>query len=91
MRVRVRAVFAGSVQGVFFRAHAKKFANSHGVDGWVRNTEEGDVEALFEGEEDAVNAVIHDCQYSQPYARVEKIDIKREEPKGDLKGFRINY
>lgn len=91
MKVRVRAIFKGSVQGVFFRAHTQKFANAHGVEGWVRNTEEGDVEALLEGEEEAVNAVIHDCQHSQPYARIEKTEIIKEEPKGDLKGFRIKY
>ncbi|MEM2838518.1 MAG: acylphosphatase [Thermoplasmata archaeon] len=91
MKVRLRVIFSGRVQGVFFRANTQRFASSHGVSGWVRNTEEGDVEALFEGEEEAVNAVIRKCQYEQPYARVENIRIFREEPKGDLKGFTIRY
>lgn len=91
MKTRLRVVFKGRVQGVFFRANTKRFADRHGVVGWVRNTESGDVEALFEGEVDAVNAAIHDCQHSQPYARVEKIDRAEEEPLGEFKDFRIMH
>jgi acylphosphatase len=91
MIVRLRVIFSGRVQGVFFRANTQRFASSLGVCGWVRNTDEGDVEAVFEGEEEAVKEVIRKCQYEQPYARVEKVQIFREEPKGDLKGFVIRY
>lgn len=89
MRTRVRVVFSGRVQGVFFRANTKRFADQRGVFGWVRNTEDGDVEALLEGEEDAVGAVIRDCQYSQPYARVDSVRLATEEPKGEFKNFRV--
>jgi len=91
MKTRLRVVFKGKVQGVFFRANTKRFADKRGVVGWARNTESGDVEALFEGEDDAVNAVIHDCQNSQPYARVEQIKRAEEEPLGEFKDFRIRY
>lgn len=91
MKVRLRVIFSGRVQGVFFRANTQRFAASHAVSGWVRNTDEGDVEALFEGEEEAVRAVIKKCQYEQPYARVEKVQVFEEEPKGDLEGFSIRY
>lgn len=91
MRVRKRVVFTGRVQGVFFRANTRKFALTHDVIGWVRNTDEGDVEALFEGEEDTVNSVIQKCQNEQPYAHVEKVQVFSEEPKNDLKGFEIRY
>lgn len=91
MRIRVRMFFKGKVQGVLFRANAKRFADRRGVVGWVRNTESGDVEALFEGDEEAVTAVIHDCQHSQPFARVEKVEKTEGEPLGDFKDFRIKY
>lgn len=91
MKVRVRVIFSGRVQGVFFRANTQRFASSCGVNGWVRNTDEGDVEALFEGEEGAVNEIIRRCQHDQPYAKVERVQIFHEEPKGDLKGFSIRY
>ena len=91
MKVRLRVIFSGRVQGVFFRANTQRFASSYGVSGWVRNTNEGDVEALFEGEEEAVNAVIKKCQYDQPYARVDKVQVFEEEPRGDLRGFNIRY
>lgn len=91
MKTHLRVVFKGRVQGVFFRANTKRFADRHGVVGWVRNTESGDVEALFEGEEDSVNDVIHECQHSQPYARVEQIERAEKEPLGEFKDFRIRY
>ena len=91
MKKRLRIVFKGRVQGVFFRANTKRFADNRGVTGWVRNTEPGDVEAVFEGEEDAINAVINDCQNSQPYAKVETIEVTEEEPLEELRDFRIRH
>jgi acylphosphatase len=91
MRTRLQVVFKGRVQGVFFRVNTKRFADRYGVVGWVRNTESGDVEALFEGEDDAVNAVMHDCQNSQPYARVEQIERTEKDPLDEFKDFRIRY
>ena len=52
-RVRRRVVVHGRVQGVFFRDSASREAEGQGVAGWVRNTPEGTVEAVFEGEPDA--------------------------------------
>jgi acylphosphatase len=91
MRTRLQIVFKGRVQGVFFRANTKRFADRHGVVGWVRNMESGDVEALFDGEENAVNAVIHDCQHAQPYALVEQIIRAEKEPIDEFKDFRIRH
>ncbi len=91
MIVRLRAVFKGRVQGVFFRANAKKFAEEHGVEGWVRNTESGDVEALFVGEEQAVREVIGECQHSQPYARVDSVEIRPDASTNKVTGFRIMH
>lgn len=89
--VRIRAVFSGRVQGVFFRANAKEFADELDVAGWVRNTDDGKVEALFEGERGAVMAVIGRCEHEQPYARVSSADIIEEKYVGDLAGFKVRH
>lgn len=91
MKIRLRVIFSGRVQGVFFRANAKGFADDLGIAGWVRNTEDGRVEALFEGEEESVVSVICRCQHEQPYARVSSVEKIPEEYKGDLVGFKIKY
>ena len=53
-RVRKHVVVAGRVQGVFFRDSVRRLAEQNGVAGWVRNTWDGTVEAVFESEPDAV-------------------------------------
>lgn len=68
--VRARVVYEGLVQGVFFRANAKKCADSLGVKGWVRNALDGSVEAEFEGDEPVVKQAIELCASKQPNARV---------------------
>lgn len=54
----VRLVISGRVQGVGFRYYFERTAQQHGVTGWVRNRRDGDVEALIQGADDAVAAVI---------------------------------
>jgi acylphosphatase len=88
---RIRAVFSGRVQGVFFRANTKRFSDENGIAGWVRNTEDGNVEALFEGDRGDIAAVIVRCEHEQPYARVSSVDISEEAYIGDLDGFRIRH
>ena len=55
---RVRVVVHGRVQGVFFRDTVRRAARDRGVAGWVRNRRDGAVEAVFEGEPDAVEALV---------------------------------
>ncbi len=90
MKVRAHVWFSGRVQGVFFRANTEKKANELGVNGWVRNLPDGRVEAIFEGEESQVKALIEWCRTSQPYARVTDVEIRWEEPQGE-RAFRIRY
>lgn len=86
---RVHVQFIGRVQGVFFRAHTKEFADAAGIAGWVRNMPDGSVEAVFEGDDRVVDGVIRRCREDQPHARVDEISISLETAKGDLKGFEI--
>jgi len=85
-----RVIFKGKVQGVLFRANTRKIARAEGVRGWVRNLQDGTVEAVFEGDKGAVERVISWCRTSQPHARVSKTDIAWEEARGEGE-FAIRY
>lgn len=89
MKVRARAIFEGRVQGVFFRANAQRFAESLGLVGWVRNTDDGRVEAVFEGEEETVRKAIELCEHEQPFADVTSKHLEFSEPTGEFRGFSI--
>lgn len=85
---RRRVVVHGNVQGVFFRDSARGEARSRGVAGWVRNRDDGAVEAVFEGEPDAVEALVEFCRSGPSRADVERVDVEPEEPEG-LAGFEV--
>jgi acylphosphatase len=76
------------VQGVFFRDSVRREAESRGVAGWVRNCADGTVEAVFEGDEAAVDALVELCRAGPGDARVESLDVMREEPES-LAGFDV--
>ena len=86
--MRRRIVVHGSVQGVFFRDSLRRLAERHGVSGWARNTSEGTVEAVFEGEPEAVERLVSFARTGPPDARVEATEVHEEEPEG-LSGFAI--
>lgn len=85
---RVHVHVSGKVQGVFFRATTRERAVEEGVSGWVRNLPDGRVEAVFEGEEDAVDAMVEFCKEGSPAASVEDVEVEEEEPEG-LEGFQV--
>jgi acylphosphatase len=82
---------SGRVQGVFFRYETRQQARRLGVTGWVRNLPDGRVEAIFEGEKEAVDFMIEFCRRGPPGARVEKVKVTWEPYKGEFEGFRIRY
>jgi acylphosphatase len=86
--IRRRVVVHGSVQGVFFRDSCRREARSRGVAGWVSNRRDGAVEAVFEGEPDAVSAVVAWCSRGPRGAYVDSVEETTEEPEG-LSGFEI--
>ena len=89
-RVRAHVWIAGRVQGVAFRAYAVDEAAARGVTGWVRNSPDGRVEAVCEGERTAVEAMITWCRKGPPAARVSSVEVTWEEPTGEV-GFGIRY
>ncbi len=90
-KVRAHVIVMGRVQGVFFRYETRSVALRHNVAGWVKNRRDGDVEAVFEGEEDDVKNVIDWCKKGPPMARVEDVKLKWEENGGEFQGFDITY
>jgi acylphosphatase len=87
-RVARRVVVHGSVQGVFFRDTTRRRAESRGVVGWVRNNPDGTVEALFEGDPEAVDALVAFAREGPRGAQVERVDVDDAEPEG-LAGFEV--
>ena len=82
---------SGRVQGVNFRFYTRQEALRLGLDGWVRNLMDGRVEAMFQGDEGSVNAVIEWCRRGPPSARVEDVQLVWETPKGNLSGFGVTF
>jgi acylphosphatase len=88
MPVRKRVRAHGRVQGVFFRDSVRRAASSRGVAGWAANRPDGTVEAVFEGEADAVERMVALCREGPGRASVSRLDVEEEEPEG-LRGFDV--
>ena len=78
----------GEVQGVFFRDSTREEARRRGVAGWVTNRSDGSVEAVFEGDPEAVAAMVAFCREGPSRADVSRVDEESEEPEG-LDGFDV--
>lgn len=86
--VRRRVVVHGTVQGVFFRDSARRKAGSAGVGGWVSNRPDGTVEAVFEGDPDAVASMVEWARQGPRGAVVERVE-ETDEPAEGLTGFEV--
>jgi acylphosphatase len=82
-------VVTGRVQGVFFRDSLQREAARRRVSGWVRNRNDGAVEAVFEGDDGDVDAMVAWCRTGPPRARVDHIDVAEEAPEGLRGSFRV--
>ena len=78
---------SGRVQGVGFRAYMQREAQKLGVNGWVRNRHDGTVEAMVQGSQEAVDALIDWARQGPPSARV--TDVKTSEGSGDYSDFAV--
>ena len=83
MRVRTRVEIEGRVQGVFFRDSCARQARALGLAGFVRNRGDGSVEAVFEGEKDAVDQMVSWCRHGPSHADVTAVREQGERPVGD--------
>ena len=72
----------GRVQGVFFRDSLRRRARSEGVAGWARNSPNGSVEVVLEGDPAAVERLIDFCRIGPDGARVDGVEAQEERPEG---------
>lgn len=81
---RAHVWISGEVQGVFYRASTREQARQQGVAGWVRNLNDGRVEAVFEGQESALQSMVDWCHDGSPAADVTDVRVEWDEP---VEGF----
>jgi acylphosphatase len=91
MILNVHVIISGRVQGVWFRANTKQMAKQLGLTGWVKNTSDGCVEAVFEGEEHLINKMIEWCHQGSPLSKVKTVDVKNQEPTNEFSDFSIRF
>lgn len=84
---RAHVWISGRVQGVFFRTYTQEEATKLGLTGWVRNLSDGRVEAVFEGNPQAIKQIIKWCHHGPSTARVAQVDVNWEQPTQDLNRF----
>ena len=89
MIVARRFLVHGRVQGVGFRFFAEDAAQLEGLGGFVRNLEDGRVEVVAEGEEDAVRRFERALHAGPPLSRIERVEAEDRLPQGSVTSFRI--
>ncbi len=90
MRHLSHLIIRGRVQGVSFRAWTARHAENRGVDGWIRNREDGGVEAILAGDVDAVRQIVEACRVGPHHAVVtDVIELPASEDPGT--GFHIRH
>lgn len=90
-KLRAHVFIAGRVQGVSFRWFTQHKAQELKLTGWVRNLWDGRVEAVFEGEEDAVRRAVAWCYTGEPPARVTDVDVTYGPPTGEYHYFQVTF
>jgi len=88
---RIHVYIRGRVQGVFFRAATRRFATTLNLTGWVRNMDDGRVEAVFEGEDSDMEKMIAWCKVGPPSSKVENVTTTEEQYKGSFHDFGIKH
>jgi acylphosphatase len=71
----VHLLIKGKVQGVFYRATARRIAKEIGITGWIRNSSEGDVEVMASGRDEAIQRFTEWCKRGPEMAEVTEVTI----------------
>ncbi len=88
---RAHLYISGKVQGVYYRANTRDEAREKGLEGWVKNLDDGRVEAVFEGEREKIEDMIEWCRSGSPAADVDDVEIEWEDAENRFDGFEIRY
>lgn len=86
---RVHLYVSGRVQGVFFRQSTKQEADRLGLAGWVRNLDDGRVEAMAQGPREALDAFVAWCRKGPTHAKVTDVAIEWSEASEELVAFTV--
>jgi len=90
-KTRAKLIIKGMVQGVNFRYYTQREAHKRHLTGWVRNLADGSVAAVFEGEEENVEAMIQWCHHGPPSAQVTELIVQPEEYRGEFQSFSVKF
>ena len=82
-------LISGSVQGIGFRYFVKSNARRFGLKGWVKNTDDGKVEALVQGEKEAIEKLIRLCEKGPFLAEVKSVQVEWEEETEQFEDFKV--
>jgi acylphosphatase len=88
---RAKLIIQGIVQGVNFRYYTQREAQKNNVTGWVRNLADGSVAAVFEGEEEDVEAMVQWCRHGPSEAHVSELIVQPEEYRGEFQSFSVKF
>ena len=86
-KARARVFVAGRVQGVAFRHSARIKAKKLGITGWIKNLDDGRVEAVLEGEKNTVEKMIQWIKRGPVLASVDEVEVVFEDYKGEFQRF----
>lgn len=89
--VELHAIFHGNVQGVFFRSHAKEYAESLGLSGTVANCPDGTVELFARGKKESLKRLLEQLSSEQGPGSVNRVEKSFAEPRQDFDGFKVIY
>jgi acylphosphatase len=89
MKIRAHLHVSGTVQGVFFRQKTKQQAKNLNVNGWIRNLPDGRVEAVFEGQQKDVAALVEFCKIGPKGATVDQVTVNWESFREEFQDFTI--
>ncbi|MEW6063158.1 MAG: acylphosphatase [Nanoarchaeota archaeon] len=87
---RIHIFISGNVQGIFLRARTKSLADKLGLKGFIKNLDDGRVEAIFEGPEEKIKSII-DFIKKLSLVRIDKLNTKKKIYKGEFDSFEIEY
>lgn len=87
--IRFHVFIYGIVQAVGFRNYIRTKANKLSIKGWIKNLEDGRIEAVFEGEDENINEILEYCKKGPYLAKVDNLIIKEEEYESKFKEFRV--
>lgn len=88
MKKSVKVFISGNVQGVFFRSYVKENADKLNIKGYVRNLPDSRVEAVLEGDNEAVDEMVKLCKKGAPHSIVKNVEVL-DRKFDSLKDFKI--